>query len=112
MLDHMDLRRQVVEWALAMNTTGLVVQTSGNVSARVPGTDMMLVTPTGTPYHLLKPEDVVLMSCDGKNVPDGQLLPTRWVAAQAIFCVLSGFCLMAHFPQRVAIPWRLAARTA
>jgi ribulose-5-phosphate 4-epimerase/fuculose-1-phosphate aldolase len=74
---HMDLRREVVKWALAMNTTGLVVQTSGNVSARVPGTDMMLVTPTGTPYELLKPEDVVLMSCDGTNVPDGQLLPTR-----------------------------------
>jgi L-fuculose-phosphate aldolase len=73
----MDLRREVVKWALEMNTTGLVVQTSGNVSVRVPGTNMMLLTPTGTPYHLLQPEDIVLMSCDGKNIPNGQLLPTR-----------------------------------
>ena len=76
--NEMDLRRQVIQTCLQMSDTGLVVGTSGNVSARL-GDDadnMMLVTPTGVPYHLLKEEDIVLMSLDGSNVPPGQKLPT------------------------------------
>ncbi|MEU8982276.1 class II aldolase/adducin family protein [Streptomyces sp. NPDC058251] len=52
---------------------GLVVGTSGNVSVRV--ADTVLVTPTGVPYDRLRPEDVVGVDLDGRQVR-GSLLPT------------------------------------
>src|SRR4051794_32759211 len=52
---------------------GLVVGTSGNVSARVGST--VLVTPTGVPYDRLTPDDVVGVDLDGRQVL-GSLLPT------------------------------------
>ncbi|WP_369238613.1 class II aldolase/adducin family protein [Streptomyces sp. R21] len=52
---------------------GLVVGTSGNVSARVG--DTVLVTPTGVPYDRLAPGDVVGVDLDGRQVL-GSLVPT------------------------------------
>lgn len=74
----MELRRQVIQTCLQMSDSGLVVGTSGNVSVRLgeSSDNMMLVTPTGVPYHLLKEEDIVVMSLDGSSVPEGQKLPT------------------------------------
>jgi L-fuculose-phosphate aldolase len=48
-----------------MSTSGLVVGTTGNVSARTPDGNV-LVTPSGLDYAILEPEDVVLVDLDGK----------------------------------------------
>ena len=47
---------------------GLVVWTSGNVSARVPGG--MLIKPSGVPYEELTPESMVLCDLDGTPLTD------------------------------------------
>ncbi|MDA0171841.1 L-ribulose-5-phosphate 4-epimerase [Solirubrobacter taibaiensis] len=47
---------------------GLVVWTSGNVSARVPGG--MLIKPSGVPYEELTPESMVLCDLDGTPLAD------------------------------------------
>jgi L-fuculose-phosphate aldolase len=52
---------------------GLVVGTSGNVSARVGG--LVLVTPSGVPYDRLTPEDAVAVDLDGNQLL-GKLAPT------------------------------------
>ncbi len=52
---------------------GLVVGTSGNVSARVG--DTVLVTPSGVPYDRLTATDLVGVDLDGRQVL-GTLLPT------------------------------------
>ena len=97
-VEHFDLRRQVIKTALDMNLRGLVLHTSGNVryralgcttrdltatvlcSIRVPGTNCMLVTPTGMPYQELQVEDIVYMPFDGTGFPAAdQRLPTRCV---------------------------------
>ncbi|MFC5722473.1 class II aldolase/adducin family protein [Streptomyces gamaensis] len=52
---------------------GLVVGTSGNVSARVGET--ILVTPSGVPYDRLGPDDAVGVDLDGRQVL-GALAPT------------------------------------
>lgn len=52
---------------------GLVVGTSGNVSARVG--DVVVVTPTGVPYDRLRPADLVAVDLDGRQVR-GELRPT------------------------------------
>ncbi|MCZ0989895.1 class II aldolase/adducin family protein [Streptomyces diastatochromogenes] len=54
-------------------TDGLVVGTSGNVSARVG--DLVLVTPSGVPYDRLAPDDITGVDLDGRQVL-GTLGPT------------------------------------
>ncbi|MEU1406117.1 class II aldolase/adducin family protein [Streptomyces sp. NPDC005728] len=52
---------------------GLVVGTSGNVSARVG--DLVLVTPSGVPYDRLTPDDITGVDLGGRQVL-GTLVPT------------------------------------
>ncbi|GGJ38090.1 aldolase [Streptomyces brasiliensis] len=63
----------LVETARRTVRDGLVVGTSGNVSARVG--DTVLVTPSGVPYDRLTPRDVTGVDLDGRQVL-GSLVPT------------------------------------
>ncbi|GLF98679.1 class II aldolase/adducin family protein [Streptomyces yaizuensis] len=65
--------RAVVDTARRTARDGLVVGTSGNVSARVG--DLVLVTPSGVPYDRLTPDDTVAVDLDGRQVL-GSLRPT------------------------------------
>jgi L-fuculose-phosphate aldolase len=73
-LDHLDLREEMVEVSRRMSVSGLVVGTSGNVSARTPDSNV-LMTPSGLDYELMEPEDVVLVDLDGK-VLEGSFEPS------------------------------------
>ncbi|MEU9758255.1 class II aldolase/adducin family protein [Streptomyces sp. NPDC047985] len=66
-------RTEVVATARRTAVDGLVVGTSGNVSARVG--DTILVTPSGVPYDRLGPKDVVGVDPEGNRVL-GVLAPT------------------------------------
>jgi L-fuculose-phosphate aldolase len=68
-----DERAAVCAYARRMVVDGLVVGTSGNVSARAD--DLIALTPTGVDYAELRPEDIPLVSLDGSKV-DGRLEPT------------------------------------
>ena len=48
---------------------GLVVWTAGNVSGRVPGTDLFVIKPSGVSYDELTPEVMILCDPDGSVVP-------------------------------------------
>jgi L-ribulose-5-phosphate 4-epimerase len=58
-------------WALhaELPRNGLVAWTSGNVSARVPGADLMVIKPSGLDYDELTPESMVVCDLDGNPVP-------------------------------------------
>ena len=57
------LRQEIIDTCLEMSQQGLTYSTAGNVSARLG--DIMLITPTSTPYHLITPEMIVAMPLDG-----------------------------------------------
>lgn len=65
--------RDVVATARRSVADGLVVGTSGNVSARVG--DLVLVTPSGVPYDRLDPDEPVAVAPDGEPRL-GRLRPT------------------------------------
>ena len=73
-MDHYDLREEIVRVSRRMSASGLVVGTSGNVSARTPDGNV-LVTPSGLDYAVLEPEDVVLVDPYGKML-DGSFEPS------------------------------------
>ncbi|WP_298885296.1 L-ribulose-5-phosphate 4-epimerase [uncultured Serinicoccus sp.] len=60
----------------------LVVWTAGNVSQRVPGTDLFVIKPSGVGYDELSPEAMVVCDLDGELV-DGAHRPSSDTAAHA-----------------------------
>jgi len=58
------LHGELVRW-------GLVTWTSGNVSARVPGRDLMVIKPSGVAYDELTPESMVVTDLEGRPVGEG-----------------------------------------
>ncbi len=64
-MEHQSLREEVARIARSISASGLVTGTSGNVSARALGGDV-LITPSGVDYALLEPKDIVLVSSEGR----------------------------------------------
>jgi L-ribulose-5-phosphate 4-epimerase len=60
---------------LELVTNGLVVWTSGNVSARIPDSDLFVIKPSGVSYQDLTADSMVVCDFDGKVV-DGDLRPS------------------------------------
>jgi len=69
------LRKQVLEAAREMSRLELVRGTSGNVSARDPGTGLVAITPSSLPYDTLEPEDIMVVDYSG-NVIEGTRRPS------------------------------------
>ena len=61
---------------------GLVVWTAGNVSARVPGADLMVIKPSGVSYDDLRPDNMIVCDLDG-HVVEGDFSPSSDTAAHA-----------------------------
>jgi L-ribulose-5-phosphate 4-epimerase len=61
----------------------LVAWTSGNISARVPGTDLLVIKPSGVAYDELTPESMVLCDLNGMQVSDQEMRPSSDTAAHA-----------------------------
>ncbi|WP_444962996.1 L-ribulose-5-phosphate 4-epimerase [Nocardiopsis sp. M1B1] len=60
----------------------LVTWTSGNVSARVPGADLMVIKPSGVSYDDLSPADMVVCDLEGRLV-EGEHKPSSDTSAHA-----------------------------
>lgn len=76
------LRREVCRLHEQLLRWGLVTWTSGNVSARVPGADLLVIKPSGVGYDELTPESMVVTTLDG-DIVDGDLLPSSDTDAHA-----------------------------
>jgi len=77
-----ELREQV--WALHIELVrnNLVAWTSGNVSARVPGEDLIVIKPSGVSYDDLTPSSMVVCDLSGTPVGAG-LSPSSDTASHA-----------------------------
>jgi L-ribulose-5-phosphate 4-epimerase len=69
------LRREVCDLHGELVRNGLVAWTSGNVSGRVPDSDLMAIKASGVPYDELTPDAIVVCDLDGELV-DGSLAPS------------------------------------
>ena len=76
------VRRTVCDLHAELPRNGLVVWTSGNVSARVPGSDLMVIKPSGVSYDDLTPGSMVVVTLDGEVV-DGDYAPSSDTASHA-----------------------------
>jgi L-ribulose-5-phosphate 4-epimerase len=77
-----EVRREVCRLHAELVRNGLVAWTSGNVSARVPGAELMVIKPSGIAYDDLTPQSMVVCDLAGMRV-DGELSPSSDTAAHA-----------------------------
>ena len=84
------LRAEVAALHAELTRYGLVVWTAGNVSARVPGADLLVIKPSGVSYDELTPESMVVCDLDGTLV-EGDHAPSSDTAAHAY--------VYAHMPE-------------
>ena len=66
---------EIVKYGLIMKESALVVGTWGNISTRVPETNLIAITPSGVDYDKTKPENIVIVDLEG-NIVDGELKPS------------------------------------
>ena len=64
-----DVRAAIVEACRRLEAGGLVAGSSGNVSVRLPAAgdrELFAITPSGVPYRILRPEQVVVIDAQGQ----------------------------------------------
>ena len=76
------LRAEVAELHAELTRYGLVIWTAGNVSARVPGADLMVIKPSGVSYDDLDADAIVVTDLHGVLV-EGERAPSSDTAAHA-----------------------------
>jgi L-ribulose-5-phosphate 4-epimerase len=63
-----ELRQMVCALHAELPNNNLVVWTSGNISARDPDSGLVVIKPSGVKFTELTPENMVVVSLDGKVV--------------------------------------------
>ncbi|MBW2063615.1 MAG: class II aldolase/adducin family protein [Deltaproteobacteria bacterium] len=60
------LRKELTRYSRRSYERGLICGTGGNLSARIPGTDIVLVTPTGVSLGDVEPQANILVNLEGE----------------------------------------------
>jgi L-ribulose-5-phosphate 4-epimerase len=99
------LRREVAALHAELPRYGLVVWTAGNVSARVPGHDLLVIKPSGVSYDDLTPENMVVCDLEGRVV-EGEHAPSSDTEAQAyVYRHLPDVGGVVHTHSPYAVAW-------
>lgn len=69
------LKEECYEANMQLNELGLVIYTFGNVSRVDRENGVFAIKPSGVPYEILKPEDMVVLDFDN-NIIEGEMRPS------------------------------------
>ena len=69
------LKQECYEANMELNALGLVIYTFGNVSAVDRKNGVFAIKPSGVPYEILTPEDIVILDYDN-TIIEGELRPS------------------------------------
>jgi len=99
------LRRSVADLHAELPRNELVSWTAGNVSARVPGRELLVIKPSGVTYDELTPEAMVVTDFAGRLV-EGERNPSSDTAAHAyVYRHLDRVGGVVHTHSRYATAW-------
>jgi L-ribulose-5-phosphate 4-epimerase len=76
---------RIVKAGKELHAHGLVRGNSGNISARVPGTDTFLIKPSGACLDCLKPEEMVLVDLQGRKIRGKSMISMETPIHAAIY---------------------------
>jgi L-ribulose-5-phosphate 4-epimerase len=99
------IRREVCALHAELVANGLVVWTSGNVSARVPREELMVIKASGVPYGELTPEAIVVCDLEGELV-EGSFSPSSDAETHGyVYRNMPGVGGIAHTHSPYATAW-------
>lgn len=105
------LRSAVCRANQALVEAGLVTLSFGNASGCDREAGVMVIKPSGVPYHTLRPEDMVVVDLDTERVVDGDLRPSSDTPTHAVlyrrFASIGG---VVHTHSSFASAWAQAHR--
>ena len=100
-----ELRATVAALHTELPRNELVIWTAGNVSARVPGQELLVIKPSGVSYDDLTPDSMVVTDFDGVLV-EGDRAPSSDTAAHAyVYRHLPHVGGVVHTHSRYATAW-------
>jgi L-ribulose-5-phosphate 4-epimerase len=103
------IRREVSALHAELPRNGLVVWTTGNLSARVPEADLMVIKPSGVAYEQLTPESMVVCDLSGDAV-EGSLEPSSDAATHGyVYRHLPEVGAIVHTHSAYATAWAVRA---
>lgn len=104
------LRKQVLAAALEMDRMALTRGTSGNISARDAGTNLVAITPTSLPYNTLAPEDITIVDLNGNFVEGNHKQSSETPMHTAVFRVRPDVMGVVHTHSPYATAFSVANR--
>jgi L-ribulose-5-phosphate 4-epimerase len=100
-----EIRRTVAQLHAELVSNGLVAWTSGNISARVPGTELLVIKPSGVAYPDLTADSMVICDLTGARI-SGDLSPSSDTASHAyIYRHMPQVGGVVHTHSRYATAW-------
>ncbi|MHB1160498.1 MAG: class II aldolase/adducin family protein [Chloroflexota bacterium] len=109
-MKYQEIREEIVAVGRQMLAEGLVTFTAGNLSVRIPGEQLVAITPSGRPYDTMRPEEVPVVTLDGRVV-DGDLRPSSEMPMHlAIFRHRPDVQAMVHTHSPYALAFAVARR--
>ena len=90
----LELRKDLIAVARALDDAGLVPNKSGNVSCRIAGG--FLITPAGVPYRELTAAHVVELTLDGRPGPGSVRPSSEWRMHLAIYAARAEVSAIVH----------------
>jgi L-ribulose-5-phosphate 4-epimerase len=74
-LTQLDVNKQIVNIGMQLKKKKLIVGTWGNISSRIPDSNIIAITPSGRNYLDLTPNDIVLVNNQGRVI-EGKYKPS------------------------------------
>ena len=100
-----EVRRTVSALHQELVRNRLVAWTSGNLSARVPGEDLVVIKPSGVPFEELTPESMVVVDLDS-TVVEGDYVPSSDTATHCfIYRAMADVGGIVHTHSPYATAW-------
>ena len=100
-----ETRRTVAQLHQELVRNQLVAWTSGNVSARVPGEELVVIKPSGVAFDDLTPESMVVVDLEA-DVVEGELAPSSDTATHCfIYRAMPDVGGVAHTHSPYATAW-------
>ncbi len=104
------LKEECFEANIELNSLGLVIYTFGNVSAVDRNQGVFAIKPSGVPYEILKPEDIVIVDYDN-TIIEGSMRPSSDTKTHAhLYKNWNHIGGIAHTHATYSVAWAQAQR--
>ena len=99
------LKAEVAQLHALLPANNLVAWTAGNVSARVPGADLLVIKPSGVVYDELTPQAMVVTDFEGTLVEGDRAPSSDTFAHGYVYAHMSGVGGVVHTHSDYATAW-------